>query len=267
MATSAAAFEDREVSIGRIFSRAFGTIGSNPVATFGIAFLLQALPALLINYGSQQLRVANIGKIGWTLPIVIGLATLALIIVFWTVTQGALVRATVAFSEGRKASFAESITAGLAVTIPLFLLGVLSGLGIGLGMILLLVPGIILYIMWSVAAPALVEERIGVFEAFGRSNDLTDGARWKIFGLELIAFVGYWIFSGVVGVIQVTIFGGLRGAAAATVQGFPLSYFVITAIATTVTTAVWGVIQTSLYVELRNWKDGPATDALADVFG
>jgi len=46
----------------------------------------------------------------------------------------------------------------------------------------------------------------------------------------------------------------------------PLGYLVVNAIAGTITSAVWGVILTSLYVELREWKDGPRTEALADIF-
>src|SRR5205823_4376706 len=140
----------------------------------------------------------------------IGISLLALIlsITFAMLTQGALVRATIAHSEGRKAGFAESAQAGLAVVVPLLLLSIGSALGIGIGMIFLLVPGIILYVMWSVAAPALVEENLGIFEAFGRSNDLTRGARWKIFGLELVALVGYWMFSAAVSAIAITMFGG-----------------------------------------------------------
>jgi hypothetical protein len=33
-----------------------------------------------------------------------------------------------------------------------------------------------------------------------------------------------------------------------------------------ITTAVWATFQTSLYVELRNWKDGPQTQTLDAIF-
>ncbi|MDB5692320.1 MAG: hypothetical protein JWO81_1383 [Alphaproteobacteria bacterium] len=271
MATAAAGFEDRSVSIGRIFSRAFGTLSSNPLATFGIALIFGALPAAIIGYGSERLQLQSVGfdVLGIWGIVAIALVTLVLGIVFWTITQGALVRATIAYSEGRKASIGESIAAGFVVALPLFLLALLSALGIGIGLVLLVVPGVILYIIWSVAAPALVEEKLGVLDALSRSSELTDGVRWKIFGLELVALVGYWMFSGLVGALAVMLLGGMRGMAAnaAAAGGFPLAYYVLTAIANTATTAVWGVIQTSLYVELRNWKDGPPTDALAEVFG
>jgi hypothetical protein len=260
-------FEGRDVSIGRIFNRAFGTIGSNPVATLGIAFLFGALPATLIGYGSQILQRSAVGFLGLWTTLAIGLLSLVLSVACAMLTQGALVRATIAHSEGRKAGFAESAQAGLAVVVPLLLLSIGSGLGIGVGMILLLVPGIILYVMWSVAAPALVEENLGIFEAFGRSNELTSGARWKIFGLELVAFVAYWIFSAAVAALAFAMFGGMSGMAAVAAGGFPISYYILTAVAKTLSSAVWGVIQTSLYVELRNWHEGPPTHALAEVFG
>src|SRR3546814_14393610 len=55
--------------------------------------------------------------------------------------------------------------------------------------------------MWAVVAPALVEERTGVFGAFGRSRELTKGARWKVFGLELILLVAMWIVTLVFGLL------------------------------------------------------------------
>jgi uncharacterized membrane protein len=267
MATVASDFEGRDVSIGRIFNRAFGTIGSNPVATLGIAFVFGALPGTLIGYGSQYLQRSAFMILGLWTTVAIGLVSLVLSVACAMLTHGALVRATIAHSEGRKAGFAESAQAGLAVVVPLLLLSIGSGLAIGVGMILLLVPGIILYVMWSVAAPALVEENLGIFQAFERSNELTSGARWKIFGLELVAFVAYWMFSAAVGALAFALFGGLHGIAAVAASGFPISYYILTAVSKTITAAIWGVIQTSLYVELRNWHEGPPTHALAEVFG
>ncbi|MEA3003715.1 MAG: hypothetical protein QOH81_2503 [Sphingomonadales bacterium] len=267
MATTAIGYEDRSVSIGRIFSRAFGTIGSNPVATLGIAFLFAALPATVIGYGQLRLQGLGLGVIGIWQRLAISLMAIAVSVALAMITQGALVRATVAHSQGRKANFAESASAGLVVALPLFLLALVSAIGIGIGLILLIVPGIILYIRLSVAAPALVEERLGVLDALSRSNDLTEGARWKIFGIELVALIGYWMFSALVGAVAIVMFGGLQGMVAAMGGGVPISYYVLSAIAKTLTSAVWGVIQTSLYVELRDWKDGPASDTLAEVFG
>lgn len=267
MATSAAAFEERDFSIGRIFNRAFGTIGSNPVTTIGIAFLFGALPTTAVGIASQYLQFSSFRVVGFWAMIAISLAVAMLGIVFSMITQGALVRATTAYSDGRKASFGESAAAGLAVIVPLFLLGLGSGLGISIGLILLIVPGVMLWVMWAVAAPALVAERVGVFEAFGRSNELTEGARWKVFGIMLVLLIIAWIFAAIMAALTLPVLGGARNMALFAGGGFSLSYFALDAFQRTVTILLWAVIQTSLYVELRNWKEGPPTDALAEVFG
>jgi hypothetical protein len=270
MATTVGNFEDRSVSIGRTFNRAFATIASNPATMFGIAFLFSALPGLIISYFSQSWRASAMrsaiehpGVFGATM--LVSLVTGVLTVVFAMLTQGALVRATVAHSEGQRASFAESVTTGLRAAVPLFILAVAMGIALAIGFVLLIVPGVILYLMWSVAAPALVAERRGVFDAFGRSQDLTSGARWKILGLELVVLIFYWIVGAVMGVLIVTTYG-LQGLAGMAAQGLPFWYLIVTALVNTVIATVWAAIQTSLYVELRNWKDGPQTEALADIF-
>jgi len=266
MATAAADRDDRSVSIGRIFGRAFGTLAGNPVATLGIAFLFSALPSFLLLYLAALAGAQAVETLGLAATIAFAVFSAVTAILLSMITQGALVRATVAFSEGRKASLGESSMAGLSVAVPLFLLGMLSALGIGLGFLLLLVPGIVLYVMWSVAAPALVEERLGPIEAFGRSRDLTDGARWKIFGLILVIFVIYPLFSGLVEVISAMAYGGGAELSSSFEAGIPLGYLATSAISGTISSAVWGVILTSLYVELRDWKDGPRSEALAEIF-
>ena len=257
------------MSIGRVFNRAFSTMGGNPVTVFGISFVFGALPGLVMNYGARSVGYSqqNLAT-GVITPFffftVLGI-TLVLGILFAMLTQGALVRATAAYSEGRNASFGESAMAGLRVAAPLFLLGILLALGLMLGFVLLIVPGIILYLMWAVASPALVEENIGVFEAFNRSSFLTKGARWKIFGLGLIVVLIYWVFSLVIGLVLVSIYG-LQGLAESTQQGLPIAFLLVSGVISTILTAIVNTIQTALYVELLNWKDGPASDKLADIF-
>jgi hypothetical protein len=264
MASSAVAVEERRMSIARVFERGFATIGSNPVTMFGIAFLFSALPGTLITYGAEFVQQPMLEDLGVGATIVIWIATVLLAIIFGMITQGALVRATIAYSEGRKASFGESIMAGLVVVLPLIGLGILLSLAVGLGMVLLFVPGVMLYIMWSVASPALVAEREGVFAAFSRSRFLTSGARWKIFAMQLVIIVISTMVSSGLGVMLLA-FNGTEGMAAMG-QSLPLWYLAVNVVIQTIVAAIWGALQTALYVELRDWKDGPDTQALADIF-
>lgn len=245
------------MQIGRVFSRAFGTIGANPLGVFGIALLFGALPGALVSLATQALASTEF-TFGFTLA---GVAALLASVTFSMMTQGALVRITVAHAEGRRATAGEALWAGLRVVLPLFVLGLLMTLAVAFGFVLLVVPGVILYVIWSVAAPALVEERCGVFAAFERSRSLTKGARWKILALELIVLVFYWLIAAVIGIGAIFASHVLNGGVQTTVWSILWA-----AAAKTLTAAVWGTIQTSLYVELRDWKDGPASGRLADIF-
>jgi hypothetical protein len=273
MASSAVAVEERRMSLARVFERGFSAIGGNWKTMFAIAFLFSALPGGVIGYASQYIQagaIANVeqgGQDPGASAIVVGLITLATVlfaIILAVVTQGALVRATIAHTEGRKAGFGESALAGLSMALPLLGLSLLLALAVMLGLFLLIVPGVMLYIIWSVASPALVAERSGVFAAFGRSRFLTKGARWKIFALQLVIIVFYWMVSGAMGVLLLASYG-LEGLETASTF-FPWWYMVLNVILQTVIAAIWGAIQTSLYVELRDWKDGPDANALADIF-
>jgi len=57
-----------------------------------------------------------------------------------------------------------------------------------IGFILIIVPGLILITIWSVAAPVVVLERPGVFAALGRSRELVRGNGWQVFGVIFVLF-------------------------------------------------------------------------------
>lgn len=258
----------REVSLERIFSRGFGTIRANPAATLGIAFLFSALPTLVTNYALQGYRSPDfVLRVGVWGMVAGALGAIALWLVLSALTQGALVRATVGHSEGREASFGESVMAGLVSFVPLIALTIIVTLALMVGFILLIVPAIILYCILAVATPALVAERLGPIAAIRRSRYLTSGARWKIFGLTLIVVIGSWIVSTAVSATSMQLAGGVRAMALATMQGrIPFAYFAVQAVVQTVTSCIWSVLVSALYVELRDWKDGPRSANLAEVF-
>jgi uncharacterized membrane protein len=189
-----------------------------------------------------------------------------LAIVFAMLTQGALVRATAAHADGHRASFSESVMAGMSMIVPLFLLSLVIAFGVSLASVFFLIPGIILYVMWSVASPALVEERFGVSSAISRSNYLTKGARWRVFAIQLIMVAMIYLVAAAVGLVVMAVYGGVTNFALASANGQPVWYLVLDTVAQTATAAVWATTQAALYLELRDWKDGPQTDTLAEVF-
>ncbi len=69
---------------------------------------------------------------------------------------------------------------------PLLVAGLLAGIGIALGLLLLIVPGLYLMTIWAVIAPVIVLEKLRPFGAFGRSRELVRGHGWTVFGIVLI---------------------------------------------------------------------------------
>jgi hypothetical protein len=63
------------------------------------------------------------------------------------------------------------------------------GILVGLGFIFLIVPGILLVMMWSLAIPIKVLENKGVGDSMTRSSELTKGNRGRIFVIWLLFVV------------------------------------------------------------------------------
>ena len=264
MATTVPAYEDRQMSIGRVFQRAFSAIQLNPIVVLGLALLVGALPALIVTFFLVQLGLgSNAGlQNGFSLARFFGasfFSSLVLMVVS-ALVQGALTRATVSAAEGRRATFGESFAAAAHVLLPLIGLSLLFGIAVAIGFVLLIVPGVILLLMWAVSVPALVVERQGVFAAFARSAELTKGARWKILGLFLVIGVAYLLVSYVFRLF------GLDMYNTASPTGLTIGNLLGSIIVGTISNVLWGTIQPSLYVELRQWKEGTSAEKLAEVF-
>ncbi|MEM1607227.1 MAG: YciC family protein [Candidatus Bathyarchaeia archaeon] len=56
-----------------------------------------------------------------------------------------------------------------------------TGILIISGIAILIVPGVIIAVIFSLSIPALMYEQLGVFGSLKRSRELTDGAWWKTF--------------------------------------------------------------------------------------
>jgi hypothetical protein len=262
MATAVPAFEDRTMSIGRVFQRAFATIAHNPLVVLGIAGVLGGIPTVLMNVVTRSAVGGNAAAVA-TNPSAFWGATIfswVVAIVIGAVVQGALTRAVVADNDGHRASFGDCVATAVRVLLPLIGVGFVFGLGVWIGMILLIVPGIIIMVMWSVAGPALVVERDGVMMALSRSSELTSGSRWKIFALFLLLLVIYGIIFGALGVVGLSTLGAAAG------DGLSVGYIVASAISAILLNLIWGTVQPSLYVELREAKEGKSLENLEQVF-
>ena len=96
-----------------------------------------------------------------------------------------LIRASLAVCRGDKPEVAMLLhTDGFG---PYLVASILVGLGVLVGLVALIVPGIILAIMWHFFGYVIVENpQTGPTDAMRRSAEITKGYRWQLFGLGLL---------------------------------------------------------------------------------
>lgn len=102
------------------------------------------------------------------------------------VLTGALTFGVVQKLRGIPTDLGQVLTIGFKSFLRVLVVGIVYGLLVGLGTVLLVVPGMIVMTIFYVALPAAVLENKGVGGAMARSSDLTRGNRWQIFGAVLL---------------------------------------------------------------------------------
>jgi hypothetical protein len=118
-----------------------------------------------------------------------GLALVALLIslVATTLFTGMVVELVADVQDGRRdASVRQLLDAVMPVIGPLLLVGIVAGLGIVFGFLLLVIPGLVLITLWSVAAPVVMLERPPGLGALARSRELVRGNGWQVFGVIFV---------------------------------------------------------------------------------
>jgi hypothetical protein len=83
----------------------------------------------------------------------------------------------------------------------LFAAGVIAAVAIGIGLLLLIVPGLYLLTIWSMIPAVIVLEGRSAGDSFSRSHDLVRGNGWNVFGLVVIVFIIVAVASTVIRLI------------------------------------------------------------------
>jgi hypothetical protein len=221
-----------KIDVGEIISKVFRIYVDYAGVLIPVAAILYLIEAVFRLLGLESTALGLIGG-------VIGL-------VLATLYTGMVVELVNDVRDGRLDQTVGGLFSSVTpVLLPLIAVSILAGIGIGIGFLLLIVPGLILVTFWSVVAPVMVLERPGVFRAFGRSWELVRGNGWQVFGVIVLFFLIFIAIGIVLGVI-----GALLGDAGEVVLGYVGS--VITAPLVALAAAV-------LYFELKGLREAPAT--------
>lgn len=118
-------------------------------------------------------------------------------VVGWYWLQGALIEAVSDVRDGKAdLSVSETFSRVQPRLGSIIGAGILLGLAVGIGFLLLVIPGLFLLTIWIAVIPAIVLESRGIGGSFGRSHDLVRGNGWNVFGvivLTLLLLVAVWL--------------------------------------------------------------------------
>jgi hypothetical protein len=168
---------NRNISVGSVISEVFEIYRDQAAVLLPAALLVFAIEGLL----SGVLVAIN--------PILIIVAVIAQLVATY-LYQGMVVELVADVQDGRRdASVGDLFRSVTPVLLPLIAVGILAGLGIAIGFVLLIVPGLFLLTIWSVVSPVIVLERPGVLPAFGRSHNLVRENGWQVLGVIAVFFL------------------------------------------------------------------------------
>jgi hypothetical protein len=226
-----------KLDTGRVFERIFRIYGDQFTLLIPAALLL-FLPVALVN-----------GLLRDEGGVLLGLAAAAISVIatFWY--QGMIVEAVRDIIDGRRDHTIGSLFSAAAPFIwPLFAVGVLAGIAIGIGLLLLIVPGLFLLTIWAVLVPSVVIDRTGVFGAFGRSRQLVRGDGWRVFGVILVLFLLQLVIS--------LILSAIADAATDSFVGYAIADLLLSVLVLPLS----AIAATVLYVELRRLRGEPLAE-------
>lgn len=255
-------------SIGNVLGTSFEILFRNIVPFGLIAIVFYGIPTTLIGLlangdtsgdgpspsGSEAAdAVANAAVEGGAMlvVIVVGILVFTVFMVLYHFVAATFVWGTVQDLRGQRVSIGECLSWAFSVAVPVAMVALLVTLAVGIGMMLLIIPGIILMVMFYVAMPVAVIERPGITASLGRSAELTSGYRWNLFWMLVILIIINMVVGGVWQFVQ------------------PMTSFMampVSMIIDAFFTALYAVTSAVTYVTLRGLKDGMEVDQIAAVF-
>ncbi len=262
-----------EFRIGGVLGKGFSILFSN-IVPFGILALLITAPTPIFTLltGTQVMTVE--GEVSENLTTG-GLVTLLIEFALTFLLTAALTYGTFQELRGRRASLGDCIGRGLGLILPVvgasivvvlifaaggMVIALIVGLGMAaipfLGIIVLLIAfavGVYVYIGFWLVIPVVVVERPPILASLGRSWELVKGYRWSIFAILFV--VG--IVQGIAGFIV-----GLLGTA----SSLGLPWLMISWAVSAFVYALYAVVATVGYHDLRAAKEGIGINEIAAVF-
>jgi hypothetical protein len=158
--------------------------------SFSIYLVIAVITALL------SLALGNFGAI-------VG----AILSLFGTfLLQAALVKAVQDSRDGRiDLDLRATISAALPFVGAVALASILASIAIGIGFVLIIIPGLVLLTFLSLIVPEIVVGGASAFESFGRSWRTVSGYAWNVFGTYVLVFIIMIVAEFILGLILIAL--------------------------------------------------------------
>ncbi|MGH7498843.1 MAG: glycerophosphoryl diester phosphodiesterase membrane domain-containing protein [Gemmatimonadales bacterium] len=246
----------RPLSVGEILDVSFTLYRRHFASLAVVALVCSGIPVLLNMYiAASGGMLQNLSLLPVYYVVLVALNSIATAATVFIVSDSYL---------GRPINAGTALRRAAPLIVRILICSMLTALVVGVGFVLLVIPGIILIAGLILSIPALVIEGKSASAALSRSWELSRGSRWRILGLLLVLVVLLYVPVAAIGAIA-AIF--LPGA----------STMILTTgdtTATVIAVAIGGLIQifvyplfycvlTVAYYDLRVRKEGFDLEVLA----
>jgi hypothetical protein len=227
------------LNVGELLDRTFSYYRRHFVLFVGIA-ALPSLFGLILHLWQLDAARRGTGTAGATLW---GLATFVVFLVASTFSQGATVVAVSQIQLDRDANIREAFASIWQQLGELLVLALNIGVRVGVGLLLFIVPGIFVWLKYSVAVPVAILEQNGVSASLSRSRDLTKGRRGRIFAI-CVLYAILILVASMIWQVPAMLIGGRMVADAARLGQVPAAAQVVVQFGSFVTQSVVSPIAT-----------------------
>jgi hypothetical protein len=169
------------------------------------------------------------------------IATLVMLPLMFVAYGGAIVRAE-AVAQGEPLGFGESVRKVLPQLFTIILAAICFAIAVGVGLVLLVIPGVILMVSLYLFLPAILLDGKGAFDSLTHSHSLVWGNWWRTMAIVTIAVIVMYVLFLLVGVV-IGIFFGFAGAD-------PVFLILVNLATTTLGGLLLMPLFTALYVEI-----------------
>ena len=197
-----------------VLAEAWGLYRRFAAHFLAIAFVLYFLTAVIV-----VLLTVAAGATGYFLAAVVEYVATILV-------QATMVKAVQDVRDGQaNLSIDATVSTAARFLLPVAGAAILAGLGIGVGLIFLIVPGLILMTYWSLIVPTIVVGESGAMASFGKSWRAISGHFWQAFGTYVLVFLIWVAFDIALGLALVTVPAELRTFLSSVIAGTLLAPF------------------------------------------